>query len=442
MRGVLVTVLTLAVLAVPARAQYCSERPGGCCPGRDDTCTAPMADTFCYCDAFCLRSKAPDCCPDVFNNCTALPTERSPLTANPLEGGCVYKGRNYLAGESLKINCNTCTCYLNANGYELQCENDTCLIREEIITSVNSAPNGWRASNYSFLWGMTLEEGIQRRLGTLKPGRAVAAMTEIDIEQTNQLPESFDSRQKWPGWIEGVMDQGDCGSSWAISTITVASDRLAIQSMGHMRAPLSPQNLLSCNTRGQRGCDGGHLDRAWYYMRRYGVVTDHCYPYRSGIDEASKMNKYTCVLPRHQTSPCPNHDVTSGKYHVSPPYRISVKEEDVKEELFRNGPLQATMLVKADFYSYAGGVYKYTRGSVKESSQHRRKGYHSVRVLGWGVDRTDPDNPIPYWLCANSWGSQWGEEGYFRILRGQNECEIESFVLGVWADVDMRMMQG
>lgn len=37
---------------------------------------------------------------------------------------------------------------------------------------------------------------------------------------------------------------------------------------------------------------------------------------------------------------------------------------------------------------------------------------------------------------ANSWGTDWGEDGYFRIVRGSNECEIESFVLGVWAKVD------
>ncbi|KAH9363639.1 hypothetical protein HPB48_000663 [Haemaphysalis longicornis] len=49
----------------------------------------------------------------------------------------------------------------------------------------------------------------------------------------------------------------------------------------------------------------------------------------------------------------------------------------------------------------------------------------------WGVDRSQY-RPIKYWLCANSWGSNWGENGYFRIVRGEDESQIESFVLGVW----------
>ncbi|XP_022088093.1 uncharacterized peptidase C1-like protein F26E4.3 [Acanthaster planci] len=440
--GLLLLTIPLMTM-IPTRAQYCSLRPGGCCAGRDDTCTAPMADTLCYCDEFCLRSKDPDCCPDVFNNCTALPSTKSPLSPNPIaKADCTYQGRNLFAGDSIKVNCNACTCLPTVGGYQVECEENICLITEEIINNVNAEDNGWRASNYSFLWGMTLEEGIQRRLGTLKPGRSVSAMTEVDIEQTTDLPENFDCRQKWPDWIEGIMDQGNCGSSWAVSTTAVASDRLAIQSMGHMRAPLSTQNLLSCNTRGQRGCDGGRIDRAWFYLRRFGIVTDQCYPYQSGRDEASKMKRYACMLPRYQSSPCPSNKMTSGKYQSSPPYRLSRKEEDIMAEILKNGPVQATLLVKEDFYSYAGGVYKYTRQSVKKSSKRRRKGYHSVRVLGWGVDRTDPEKPRPYWLCANSWGSQWGENGYFRVLRGQNECEIESFVLGVWGNVDMDMMQG
>ena len=61
-----------------------------------------------------------------------------------------------------------------------------------------------------------------------------------------------------------------CGASWAFSTAAVAADRLAIQSRGSEVYPLSMQNLLACNNRGQQGCNGGHLDRAWNYMRRFG----------------------------------------------------------------------------------------------------------------------------------------------------------------------------
>ncbi|XP_033644922.1 uncharacterized peptidase C1-like protein F26E4.3 [Asterias rubens] len=434
--------LVFSTSMTPAQSQFCSDRPGGCCPGRDDACTVPRGDTLCYCDEFCLRSKDPDCCPDVFNNCTALPVTVAPLSPNPLKSDCLYKGKHYFAGDSIKINCNTCTCLLDVGGYELQCEDKVCLIREEIINAVNSDSNGWLARNYTFLWGLTLEEGVRRRLGTLKPAPFVAGMKEIAIEQMEDLPESFDSRQKWPGWIEDVMDQGNCGSSWAVSTTSVASDRLAIQSMGNMKLPLSAQNLLSCNTRRQRGCDGGHLDRAWYYVRKYGVVTDKCYPYKSGMDESSKMERYPCMLPRHQSTPCPHNDTTSGKYHSSPPYRISEKESDIKAEIFKNGPVQATFLVKDDFYSYAGGVYKYTREAVKGASKGKlRSGYHSVRIIGWGVDRTNPSSSLPYWICANSWGTQWGENGLFRIIRGQNECGIESFIVGVWGDIDMEMMR-
>ena len=84
------TLVLLSVSTGPARTQFCSQRPGGCCPGRDDTCTAPRGDTFCYCDEFCLRSKDPDCCPDVFNECTALPSTKSPLSPNPLTGKSVW----------------------------------------------------------------------------------------------------------------------------------------------------------------------------------------------------------------------------------------------------------------------------------------------------------------------------------------------------------------
>ena len=56
-------------------------------------------------------------------------------------------------------------------------------------------------------------------------------------------------------------------------------------------------------------------------------------------------------------------------------------------------------------------------------------GRHAVKIVGWGVDRTGGVS-VPYWIAANSWSTRWGEEGYFRILRGENECGFEDYVWG------------
>ena len=77
----------------------------------------------------------------------------------------------------------------------------------------------WRASNYSFLWGLTLSDGIKYRLGTFYPAEKVFRMQSLHPQQDEGLPEYFDARQKWPGMITDIQDQRDCGSSWAFSSI-------------------------------------------------------------------------------------------------------------------------------------------------------------------------------------------------------------------------------
>ncbi|KAK5973481.1 Cathepsin B [Trichostrongylus colubriformis] len=51
-------------------------------------------------------------------------------------------------------------------------------------------------------------------------------------------------------------------------------------------------------------------------------------------------------------------------------------------------------------------------------------GGHAVKVIGWGKE-----GDVPYWLIANSWHSDWGENGYFRMIRGINNCGIEEDVV-------------
>lgn len=90
------------------------------------------------------------------------------------------------------------------------------------------------------------------------------------IYDPDALPREFNSRTRWSRDVSGVHDQGWCGASWAISTADVATDRFSIMSKGAEDAELSAQHLLSCNNRGQQGCRGGYLDRAWLFMRKFG----------------------------------------------------------------------------------------------------------------------------------------------------------------------------
>jgi len=91
--------------------------------------------------------------------------------------------------------------------------------------------------------------------------------------------------------------------------------------------------------------------------------------------------------------------------------------DNIIAELSTRGPCEASFAVYEDFVVYTSGVYHHVSGGLL--------GYHAVKLLGYGVD-----NGSKYWLLTNSWNENWGEKGFFRMLRGGNECGIEDEVIG------------
>lgn len=85
-----------------------------------------------------------------------------------------------------------------------------------------------------------------------------------------------------------------------------------------------------------------------------------------------------------------------------------------------NGPITASMSVYEDFLTYKSGVYTHKTG--------KNLGGHAIKLLGWG----ETEDGTPYWLLANSWNDSWGDNGYFKIYRGNNTCGIES---GLYAGI-------
>ncbi|XP_014663681.1 PREDICTED: uncharacterized peptidase C1-like protein F26E4.3, partial [Priapulus caudatus] len=329
---------------------YCRTRVPTCCTDRDDECTVPILDTVCYCDMFCSRDRT-DCCPDFYETCQGH-----------TGAVCYDNGKKHFEGTTVKRGCNTCTCKRGRGDEgEWQCGESICLMREDTARDVNAGRYGWRADTYSgsHFSPLTLDEGSSYMLGTKKPDKFISTMVPINYEDlAKQLPTNFDARDKWGEWVGPIRNQELCNASWAFSTTAAASDRLAILSNGTELERLSAQQLLSCNRKNKNPClDPGALENSWWFMRRTGTVPETCYPFVSG----NRENVDKCRFRKSDGS-CPSSDnfANNRLYKMTPAYLLSNNTVDIQYEIFSNGPVQAALLVKEDFYVYKSGVYKHT----------------------------------------------------------------------------------
>uniref|UniRef100_A0A914MYI3 Peptidase C1A papain C-terminal domain-containing protein n=1 Tax=Meloidogyne incognita TaxID=6306 RepID=A0A914MYI3_MELIC len=248
------------------------------------------------------------------------------------------------------------------------------------------------------------------------------------IENNKLLEEykEFDARTEWPECkdvIDTIQDQSACGSCWAVSSASVMQDRICISTGGELKVNISSEDILSCE-KTSYGCYGGYPEEAFKFWQEKGVCTgsgysDHegCkpYPFPPNPDEymySTPRCKRRCENRKYKTKY--NKDKHYGQEPVS---LQDSNETDIMKAIIEGGPVEANFIVYYDFFSYSEGVYE--AGDGEEMA-----GGHAIRIIGWGHhNKTD----TPYWLIANSWGDQWGENGYFKIARGQDECLIESW---------------
>ncbi|XP_076042541.1 cathepsin B-like [Oratosquilla oratoria] len=245
----------------------------------------------------------------------------------------------------------------------------------------------------------------------------------------SDLPNEFDSRTAWSmcPTIGEIRDQGSCGSCWAFGAVEAMSDRVCIHSKGEENFHFSSENLVSCCHQCGFGCNGGFPGAAFTYWVHIGIVsggsynsTQGCQPYEIAPCEHHVRGKRPKCSEGGVTPKC--HMTCENSYSVPyesdlhqgrKAYSIDQDEEQIKYEIMTNGPVEGAFTVYVDFLHYKSGVYQHRHGLPL--------GGHAIRVLGWGEE-----DGVPYWLCANSWNTDWGDNGYFKILRGSDHCGIES----------------
>ena len=218
----------------------------------------------------------------------------------------------------------------------------------------------------------------------------------------DELPTHVDWRDK--GVVSAVKDQGHCGSCWTFST-TGALEAHHAMKFGNWKSPeLAEQQLLDCAFDfDNHGCDGGLPSHAFEYIHHAGGIDrEFAYPYRAesaGDASQCRFNPHS-VGARTLSS----FNVTEGD------------EESIKRIVATVGPVSVAFEVVKDFMLYKRGIY-----ASKECKKGPKDVNHAVLIVGYGQA---PESGKPYWIVKNSWGPDWGEDGYFRIERGSNMCGI------------------
>lgn len=215
--------------------------------------------------------------------------------------------------------------------------------------------------------------------------------------------------------------QGFCGSCYSMATVQMLETRVRIMSNNTHRVVLSSQDAVSCS-RYNQGCDGGYPFLVAKHAQDFGIVPDDCLPYAPGTDCGRK---------------CANPSMRVGvtQYYYVGGYYGGCTEAAMAQELVSNGPFVVSFNAGSDFMFYSGGVYTQSTwgDSFLEVSENTgnatlrqwEKTTHSVLLVGYGESPADGK----FWIAKNTWGAQWGENGYFRIRRGTDECAFESMAM-------------
>lgn len=220
--------------------------------------------------------------------------------------------------------------------------------------------------------------------------------TEKNGRNLQSTPSSFDWRDK--GVVSSVKDQGECGCCWAFSAVANIESLYAMQY--NKILDLSEEQLLDCDLSND-GCDGGIMDEAYKYIKNAGGLM-------SEADYRYTQNKDTCKFKKSRAIVRVTGWKSAG----------STNEETIKKMLINTGPL--AVAVNADnMQNYQGGIIDESDSICPSSNIN-----HAILLVGYGED-----NGIKYWIAKNSWGENWGENGYLRIARGKGTCGINQYVV-------------
>jgi hypothetical protein len=265
-----------------------------------------------------------------------------------------------------------------------------------------------------------------------------------------ELPNKFDGRDAWQGFICLPAIQR-CSDSWCVVARDILADRFTLCTGGQLLLQLSETEIIACinknpieNANTKDHCEGYSIYDAWEYIYANGLPQNNCFSHRKLTDlnvplpenipfvEKEKIygnncsiiekDKTECIwkkngLPVARRSFYCSSIMNVTQYDQNRIFDLSKSIETIKYELIRFGPVAGGFLVYENFTQDYDGttIYKEAKG--------KPLGGHYVSIMGW-----NNKDGVEYWICRNSYGTDWGLTGYFYIKIGIKECMLEENV--------------
>ncbi len=275
----------------------------------------------------------------------------------------------------------------------------------QVQQAIEQKGASWTAGE-NWVTKLSLEERKKLCGAILEPPESLKGKI-LTLPMNENLPEFLDWRDNNGNWITPVKNQSSpqgCGSCWDFAAVAAVEAWWKIHNANlDSMIDLSEQFILSCGDAGS--CDGGSPFLALKFVKTSGVPSEACFPYQA--DDQIPCSE-ACPNWQDEAVKIPGWGLITG---------VEPSTENIKNAVFHH-PVSAVFDVYEDFPYYTGGVYEHVWGDYS--------GGHAILIIGW-------NDAEQSWICKNSFDTNWGEDGYFRIKWGN--CRIGYWSPFIWNEM-------